>query len=87
MPTRLRWAFTPEERRWLAGGAARRRAPEQVWALKEALYKACQSGEGFAPGQIEVVPGGSVRYPWLEGGAAIRSLQSWRVDGSTRRWR
>jgi phosphopantetheinyl transferase len=78
---RLEWCFTAAERRWLAAGPAHRRLPEQIWAMKEALYKACQQGEGFAPGQIEVVPGADPRYPAIEPPRAVRSLQGWRVDG------
>ncbi|MEX0679046.1 MAG: 4'-phosphopantetheinyl transferase superfamily protein [Pirellulales bacterium] len=78
---RLAWCFTPAELRWLAAGPAHRREPEQLWAMKEALYKACQQGEGFAPRRIEVVPGAAPRYPILDSSRAVRSLQAWRVCG------
>lgn len=78
---RLEWCFTAAERRWLAAAPAHRRVREQLWAMKEALYKACQQGEGFAPGRIEVVPGAEPRYPAIESSRAVRSLQGWRVDG------
>lgn len=73
---RLQWTFTAAERRWLASTG---RHSEQVWAMKEALYKACQQGEGFVPGQIEVVP--EVCYPALGPGRIVRRVQGWRVDG------
>jgi phosphopantetheinyl transferase len=72
----LNWTFTAAERRWLAEDRGRR--VEQLWAAKEALYKACQQGEGIAPARIEVVP--EVTYPGLDA-SAVRRLQSWRVDG------
>jgi phosphopantetheinyl transferase len=75
----LIWTFTEAERRWLAGGGPQDRLPEQLWAMKEALYKACQQGEGFAPGRIEVVP--EISYPALGAEHRVRSLQCWRVDG------
>jgi 4'-phosphopantetheinyl transferase EntD len=46
--------FTEHERRWLAP-----ESPERVaacWGIKEAVYKACQQGEGFAPHRIEIGP-------------------------------
>jgi hypothetical protein len=45
------------------------------------LYKACQQGEGFAPGSIEVVPGADPHYPTTAPARAVRTLQSWCVDG------
>ena len=78
---RLAWCFTPAERRWLAAGPAHARSIEQLWAMKEALYKASQQGEGFAPRQIEMVPGREPRYAMLNPARAVRSVQSWRVDG------
>ena len=78
---RLAWCFTPAELRWLAAAPAEGRVPERLWAMKEALYKACQQGEGFAPRRIEVVPGVDPRYPALDSARSVRSLQSWRVDG------
>jgi len=74
--TRLSWAFTPAERDWLAGKAPPHAA--QLWAMKEALYKAGQQGEGFSPARIEVIPGRTAHYP--NSTNAIRHLQHWRVD-------
>jgi phosphopantetheinyl transferase len=76
----LQWTFTAGERAWLASGSHNGDRPEQLWALKEALYKACQGGEGFAPQKIEVVPGQLPSYPNLDLTKNLRSLQSWRVD-------
>ncbi|MEX0937832.1 MAG: 4'-phosphopantetheinyl transferase superfamily protein [Pirellulales bacterium] len=76
----LQWSLSPRERQWLASSPAHLRTVEQIWALKEALYKAAQCGEGFTPGRIEVVPGREPRYPGLDP-AAVRRLESWRIDG------
>jgi phosphopantetheinyl transferase len=75
---RLSWSFTPAERRWLA--AAPDRAAARLWAMKEALYKACHDGEGFAPAQIDVAPDAEPVYPGLAPRHMVRSLQSWRID-------
>jgi 4'-phosphopantetheinyl transferase EntD len=77
----LQWTFTAGERAWLARGSQNSDRPEQLWALKEALYKACQGGEGFAPQKIEVVPGQLPSYPNLDLTKNLHNLQSWRVDG------
>jgi phosphopantetheinyl transferase (holo-ACP synthase) len=45
--------FTERERRQLEDAGEREIAIR--WAIKEALYKACQRGEGFAPRRIEVL--------------------------------
>jgi 4'-phosphopantetheinyl transferase len=74
----LRWTFSPGELDWLADSPRNR--PEQLWALKEALYKACQRGEGFSPQNIETVPGQLPSYPRFAA-QDLRQLQSWRVDG------
>jgi phosphopantetheinyl transferase (holo-ACP synthase) len=74
----LRWTLTPNELDWLARGTNHR--AEQIWALKESLYKACQRGEGFSPQSIETVPGCSPSYPRFDV-KNLRQLQSWRVDG------
>jgi phosphopantetheinyl transferase len=79
-PRQLYWTFTTAERRWLAA-EGRDLGPQQLWACKEALYKACQQGEGFAPGRIEVVPGCDPHYPASDPARVVRRLQCWRVDG------
>jgi phosphopantetheinyl transferase len=77
----LSWCLNPEERRWLADRPDPARSCEQLWAMKESLYKACQHGEGFAPRAIECVPGREPRYPLLLAGRAAPRVQCWRVDG------
>jgi 4'-phosphopantetheinyl transferase EntD len=72
-----RW-FTPAEQRWLA----RSQSAEIgcfIWAAKEALYKACNRGEGFNPGEIEILSHGESKYR----GESLSqvSLRSWRIDG------
>jgi phosphopantetheinyl transferase len=74
----LHWTFSPCELNWLA--AAPENRAEQLWALKEAVYKASQRGEGFSPQNIETVPGQMPSYPRLDA-QDLRRLQSWRVDG------
>ncbi len=76
----LNWTFTAAERRWLATTHAEQFQAERLWTMKEALYKACQCGEGFAPQNIEVVPGLPPRYPSFDS-ANLRQLQCWQVDG------
>jgi 4'-phosphopantetheinyl transferase EntD len=80
-PQALQWTFTPAERAWLAGDAATSDRAVQLWALKEALYKACQRGEGFSPQTIDVAPGQLPSYPNLDLAENLQRLQSWRVDG------
>lgn len=78
---RLAWTFTPAERRWLAAAPNCAAAAEELWARKEAIYKACQRGEGFRPAAIEVVPTHAPSYPNLDPAAELKCLQTWRVDG------
>lgn len=52
----VRLWFTADERAWL-GATPLRFAANRIWAAKEALYKACNRGEGFDPRQIEAIPG------------------------------
>jgi phosphopantetheinyl transferase len=77
---RLAWSFTPIERDWMNARDVSN-DPERLWALKEALYKACQHGKGFAPGRIEAIPGRTPRYECSAPVRRVRYLQSWRVDG------
>lgn len=51
--------YDESERAWIAAG--RFRAVE-VWAIKEAAYKALQEGEAFAPRQVVVQPFAARRY-------------------------
>jgi phosphopantetheinyl transferase len=77
---KLAWTFTRAERCWLTS-AAEQHGAEQLWSMKEALYKACQRGEGFSPQRIEVVPGQTPRYPGCDAERELVCLQTWRVDG------
>jgi phosphopantetheinyl transferase len=52
--------FTADERQWLCE-RSESFAANRLWAAKEALYKACNQGEGFDPRKISAVPG-SYRY-------------------------
>ncbi len=52
-PHRLQPWWTAGERRWLGRASGHRAAP--LWATKEALFKACNEGESFAPRQAEVL--------------------------------
>ncbi|REK19518.1 MAG: hypothetical protein DWQ37_00145 [Planctomycetota bacterium] len=79
-PGGLAWSLSTRERHWLATGPRNQRSGEQIWAMKEALYKAAQRGEGFSPAQIETVPGCPPTYPGTNA-ADVQSLESWRVDG------
>lgn len=72
--------FTPAERANVRGEGFD--GPMRLWAAKEALYKALNSGEGFAPHAIEV--------HWRDGGARCTyrnqlmddaiGLETWNVD-------
>ena len=75
------WTFTAAERRWLAAASSPACRAEELWARKEAIYKACQRGEGFQPAAIEVVPARPPVYSSRELTAELLCLQSWRVDG------
>jgi len=70
----LAWTFSAAEQQSLAAGMRL----ERIWAMKEAVYKACQQGEGFAPARIEVIP--EVRYPHAGADRAVHRLQTWRID-------
>ncbi len=80
-PERLSWCFTPAERRWLAASQSQSRMTERLWAMKEALYKACHADEAFVPQQIEVIPQTNSSYWVLGSSRGVRFLQTWRIDG------
>lgn len=69
--------FTRAEQDWAAsdgsGGVA-----SLIWAAKEAVYKACNRGESFAPREVEIRANGRIAYR----GALRRELrlQSWQID-------
>jgi phosphopantetheinyl transferase len=73
----LGWCFSSGERRWLATLPTHGRGAERLWAMKEAVFKACHAGEGFAPQRIEIVPAAE---QMSSSSPAVRQLQCWRVD-------
>ena len=73
----LAWCFSFAERRWLATLPAHGRGAERLWAMKEAVFKACHAGEGFSPQRIEIVPDSE---QISSSSPAVRRLQCWRVD-------
>jgi phosphopantetheinyl transferase len=64
--------FTPSEQRWLADDPRRR--TRDLWAIKEATYKAAHAGEAWNPREIEVVPRGIDRFDCLYRGQRLRRL-------------
>ncbi len=74
--TRL-W-FTPAEQRWLRATDCPSIACF-IWAAKEAVYKACNEGEGFAPRDVEVL--GHNRYAYRQMPLAGCRVKSWTIDG------
>jgi phosphopantetheinyl transferase len=75
------WTFTAAERQWLAAAPSHACQAEELWARKEAIYKACQHGEGFQPAAIEVVPERPPVYSSRDLTSELLCLQTWRVDG------
>lgn len=73
----LAWCFSSTERRWLAALPRHGRGPERLWAMKEAVFKACHAGEGFAPHRIEIVPDSE---QISSSSRIVRQLQCWKVD-------
>ena len=70
--------FTPAERAWFHETQSSEIACF-IWAAKEALYKACNTGESFAPREVEVRADGSCSYRGVP--LAECRLQSWNIDG------
>ena len=70
--------FTPDERNWFHETQSPSIACF-IWAAKEAVYKACNQGESFAPRDLEVLANGQCSYRQTP----LRDcrLQSWTVDG------
>ncbi len=70
--------FTPAERAWF-GETQSTTTGQFIWAAKEAIYKACNTGESFAPRDVEVRADGRCRYrdTWRDD----CRLQSWNLDG------
>jgi len=77
----LAWTFTAAERQWISAAHDDAGAAEKLWARKEALYKACQRGEGFQPATIEAVPGSPPRFSNLDLAAELHCVQTWQIDG------
>lgn len=77
-PSVIRTWFTPAEQEWLARSQSASIGCF-VWAAKEALYKACNRGEGFDPRAVEILPHTRATYR----GRSLRGLQmrSRLVDG------
>ncbi len=73
----IRLWFTPDEVAWLRQDASFN-AASSIWAAKEAVYKACNQGEGFDPRRVEILPQGGCRYR----GSLVANchLQSWIID-------
>jgi phosphopantetheinyl transferase len=70
--------FTPAEQAWFRDAQCSQIACF-IWAAKEALYKACNDGESFAPRNIEVLPDGQCSYRQVP--LQDHGLQSWSIDG------
>jgi phosphopantetheinyl transferase len=68
--------FTADEREWL-NESSEPFAVNRLWATKEALYKACNRGEGFDPRQINAVPG-SYRY---REAPVVCGIETFEIDG------
>jgi phosphopantetheinyl transferase (holo-ACP synthase) len=65
--------FTPLERCWIAMDRTRRTAT--LWGIKEAIYKACQLGEGWKPRDVVVWPRAGGGYRCQYRGRTIDGLQ------------
>lgn len=74
----VRLWFTPAEKDWLRDAQSSAIACF-IWAAKEAIYKACNDGESFAPRNIEVLPNGQCSYQQVP--LRDHNLQSWSIDG------
>lgn len=70
--------LTPAERRWCEN-AQDHGLVSTLWAIKEALYKAANRGERFAPASIEVSPDLEGGYTWSANGRGSRSSVTVRV--------
>lgn len=74
--------FTEREQDWLSDVA-----PEQTavcWAIKEAVYKACNRGERFAPRRIEIFPAPADSYTCRYDGWELSQeciIETWQQDG------
>jgi phosphopantetheinyl transferase len=71
--------LTAAERRWCEN-TQDPRLVSTLWAIKEALYKAANRGERFAPASIEVSPGLKGGYGWYPNGRGSRSAATVQVN-------
>jgi len=84
-PGFIRYWFTEAEQNWILQNGQ----PDQVaaiWAMKEALYKACNEGEGFSPRSIQVLPSPSGSYSCRYAGKPLRAccqMRSWQIGQQT----
>jgi phosphopantetheinyl transferase len=77
----LTWVFTDLERQWIRRSSNQAVAAARLWGMKEAFYKACQRGEGFAPLNIDVTPGHAPCMHRIDTTGRLIAQQSWSVDG------
>jgi phosphopantetheinyl transferase len=70
--------FTPVEKAWYRDAGAVH-IGAYIWAAKEAIYKATNAGESFAPRDVEIRSDGQCHYRNLP--LANCQLKSWSVDG------
>jgi len=84
-PGFIRYWFTEAERNWIRQDSQ----PDQVaaiWAMKEALYKGYNNGEGFSPRSIQVLPSPTGSYSCRYAGQPLKvrcQLRSWQIDQQT----
>ncbi len=77
--------FTAGEQQWLDVDPIRDPTGRivKLWALKEAVYKACNAGEAFCPRQVEILPLNTDRFRCLYRGLKLapESLAVRELDG------
>jgi phosphopantetheinyl transferase len=73
----LRLWFTPDEQQWIASTGNVGMA-SFIWGAKEAIYKACNQGESFAPRAVEVHSDGRAHYRQVS--LTGIHLRSWNID-------
>jgi phosphopantetheinyl transferase len=64
--------FTAGERRWINNDPRR---AALAWAIKEAVYKACQTGQGWSPRLVEVAALPAGQFACTFHGRAVDELQ------------
>ncbi len=81
-PQSLVFWFSAKERRRLRRGDARQAAA--CWAVKEAVYKAINTGESFVPRKFEVQSADGAAYHCRYQGDSLKDrsrIATWDVDG------